>query len=221
MASREVESIIAFVKASGVPYKVTDINTPGVHAVHSFHYAQGTGDVGLAVDFAGPTPNDQQAMQKIFEVLSGQAPMLAELIHQGPGITKAVKNGKWSNGMSLYGPTTWAAHLNHVHVAVHLGTFLVVPQIRAATVEPPTKKVLPLFEPPIQTEPIVADLACPTGGAWCLAASGAVYGWGGAPHLGAPNGKDYFAGRKAARLEPVDGKYRVVAESGETYGPGF
>lgn len=220
MASREVESIISFVKASGAAYKVTDINTPGVHAAKSFHYANGTGGVGLAVDFAGRTPGDLPAMKKIYDVLAAQAPMLAELIHNQPGVTRAVKNGNWANGLSIYGPVTWAAHQNHVHVAVHLGAFLVVPKV-AAVAEAPTKKVFPLFSPPIVVEPVVADLACPTGGAWLLAASGAVYAFGGAPFLGGPIGHEYFKGRVAARLEPVDGKYCVVAESGEKYGPSF
>lgn len=84
-----------------------------------------------------------------------------------------------------------------------------------------TSEVRPMYDPALALEPIVADLACPTGGAWLLAASGAVYAFGGAPYLGAANGKDYFAGRKAARLNLVDGQYQIVATSGETYGPGF
>lgn len=83
------------------------------------------------------------------------------------------------------------------------------------------KGVAPMHDPALDLEPIVADLACPTGGAWLLAASGAVYAFGGAPFLGAPNGKDYFRGRVAARLEAVNDAYCVVAESGEKYGPGF
>lgn len=146
MASREVEAIIAYVKASGVPYKVTDINTPGVHAAHSFHYAQGTGGTGTAVDFAGLTPNDQPAMRKIFDVLSGVAPQLAELIHQGPGVTRAVLRGKWGDGASLFGPVTWAAHINHVHVAVPKGTFLVP---AASPVAPQAAAAAPVVPIPV------------------------------------------------------------------------
>lgn len=85
----------------------------------------------------------------------------------------------------------------------------------------PQIKVIPMYVPALTLEPIVADLACPTGGAWLLAASGAVYAMGTAPYLGAPNGKDYFIGRKAAQLRLVDGKYAVITESNEVYGPGF
>lgn len=85
-------------------------------------------------------------------------------------------------------------------------------------------KVAPMYNPPHQLEPVVADLACPTGGAWLLAASGAVYAYGGAPYFGGTNGRPWFAGRQAARLElpTVDeaaaGKrYVVIAGSGERY----
>jgi lysozyme len=88
------------------------------------------------------------------------------------------------------------------------------------TVDQP-QKVAPMYNPPLVLEPIVADLSCPTGGVWLLAASGAVYAFGGAPYLGAPNGKSYFQGRTAAQLRLVNSQYQVVATSGETYGPGF
>lgn len=83
---------------------------------------------------------------------------------------------------------------------------------------PKEDKVKPMFNPPYSLEPIVADLKCPTGGAWLLAISGAVYAFGGAPFLGGANGKDYFIGRKAARLELNDRKgYDIIATSGERY----
>jgi N-acetylmuramoyl-L-alanine amidase len=97
--------------------------------------------------------------------------------------------------------------------------YAVLGDIRRPWEEP--KEVAPMFSPPLVLEPIVAELSCPSGGVWLLAGSGAIYGFGGAPYLGSPAGKDYFAGRKAARLQLVDNKYRVIAESGESYGPGF
>lgn len=226
MASREVESIISFVKASGAAYKVTDINTPGVHAAKSFHYANGTGGVGLAVDFAGRTPGDLPAMKKIYDVLAAQAPMLAELIHNQPGVIRAVKNGNWASGMAVYGPTTWAAHTNHIHVAVHLGTFLIVPQARAAAAAPPTKKVFPMFDPPIDMPPVVADLACPTGGAWTLHTDGGIGGWAGALVTGSVVGKPYWLDggkpRTPARLElSPDNRPITVATDGAKYGPEY
>lgn len=218
MASRETQAIIDYIEASGLAFKVTDINTPRVHAAASFHYAAGTDGQGLAVDLAGTTPGDVVQMNAIFAAFKPVANQLAELIYKAPGVAKVVKAGKWVDPLVAYGAKTWAAHTNHVHVATYKGTFLRWPEKPATVV---TKKVYPMYEPPLVIEPIVADLACPTGGAWCLAASGAIYAWGGASHLGQPRDKNYFKGRKAARLEPVDGKYRVIAESGEPYGPGF
>ena len=49
---------------------------------------------------------------------------LAELIYNGPGTAVAVHKGKRVDGEAFYGPATWAAHFNHVHVAVPRGTFL-------------------------------------------------------------------------------------------------
>jgi hypothetical protein len=69
----------------------------------------------------------------------------------------------------------------------------------------------------------VFDMACPTGGAWLLAASGAVYAVGGAPYGGGVNGQPYFAGRVADHLElpkpGEQGPYVIVATSGERYDP--
>lgn len=82
-----------------------------------------------------------------------------------------------------------------------------------------------MYSPPLTVQPIVADLACPDGGAWLLAADGSVYAFGGAPYHGGANGQGYFAGRKAARLElpikgtdPADSTYVIIATSGERYG---
>ncbi|HEV7534036.1 MAG TPA: CHAP domain-containing protein [Acidimicrobiia bacterium] len=75
---------------------------------------------------------------------------------------------------------------------------------------------------PYQFEPVVDELTLPTGGILLLATSGSVYALLGAPYQGGANGKDYFRGRTAARLELTsDGRYAIVATSGERYGPGF
>ena len=88
----------------------------------------------------------------------------------------------------------------------------------------PVQKVTPMYNPPLVTEPIVADLACPTGGAWVLCESGAIYAFGGAPFRGGANGKPYFAGRHAARLVlrrygflGRNVGYTIIATSGESY----
>lgn len=86
----------------------------------------------------------------------------------------------------------------------------------------PAEKVRPMFTPAVAMEPIVAELACPTGGVWLLAGSGAVYAWGGAPYRGGAHGQSYFKGKKAARLELVtdnpDYMYRIISTDGGKYG---
>lgn len=81
----------------------------------------------------------------------------------------------------------------------------------------------PEFNPPV-TLRIVADLRAPEGGIWILQEDGAIFTFGAAEFHGGANGKDYFAGRKAAQLEAAtlpDGKngYVIIASSGERYGP--
>ena len=58
-------------------------------------------------------------------------------------------------------------------------------------------------------------------GVYLLATSVAVYALMGAQYQGGANGKPYFQGRTAARLEMANGSYAIVATSGERYGPGF
>ncbi len=133
--SREVLAIIAYVKATGLPYRVTDIDTPDVHSKTSFHYADGTGGDGLAVDFGGSipgvTPKAVAEMATIWRSFRPVAPQLAELFFQSPDITMVVKNGAWRPGLATLGQKTWDAHKNHLHVAVSRGVFLPPPAIIA------------------------------------------------------------------------------------------
>lgn len=77
-------------------------------------------------------------------------------------------------------------------------------------------EVKPMHDPAWMFEPIVADRPCPTGGAWLLGVSGAIYAVGGAPYHGGANGKPYFANRTAAdfaELTPAEtaaGKSYVI-----------
>lgn len=129
--SRETDSLIAYVKAR-VPGAVvtatlgryispSDPCSP--HSAGSLHCADGTDGKGLAVDWGG----DEAMQTAVFHALEPVAGQLAELIHNGLGITRAVKNGAWVNPLVVYGATVWAAHGNHTHSAVPRGTFLVPP----------------------------------------------------------------------------------------------
>lgn len=131
MGSRETDSIIAFVKASVPDAVVTatvgrylsPTNPCAPHSPGSYHCKEGTDGAGLAVDWGG-TPAQQLAAYRALEPVAAQ---LAELIHNAPGISRAVKNGQWVNPLVVYGAEVWAAHTNHTHVAVNVGTFLAAP----------------------------------------------------------------------------------------------
>lgn len=102
--------------------------------------------------------------------------------------------------------------------------YAAVPAIRSLAKQgaEPEPKVKPMYSPPVILEPIVGSCPAPVG-AWLVAASGAVYAFGGAPFYGGPNGEGYWGNRKAARIDPTGkGGYVITATSGEvySYGPG-
>jgi len=183
--SRECQAIIDYAESAGVPYRVTDIDTPGVHAKGSYHYAKGTDGVGLAVDFAGVVPGvtvvTANQMLAIYRSLLGVASQLAELIHAGPGVTVAVKDGHRVDGPTFY-RSVWANHANHVHVAVPRGVFLSHPAVTLGM------EAANMADDPNRTNvnaPIVGMAATPTGkGYWLVAADGGVFAFGDARYLG-------------------------------------
>lgn len=179
MTSREVQSIIDYVETANLLYRVSDVNGPG-HAAGSYHYAQGTGGEGLAVDFGGATPGvnatTEIQMAAIYRTFLDVAHDLAELIYSGAGATVAVKDGRAVDGRSLYGPVTWADHRDHVHVAVKKGVFLSYPG-GTVTADDPNR--------PNVNAPIVGIAATPSGkGYWLVSADGGVFAFGDAQYLG-------------------------------------
>lgn len=87
-----------------------------------------------------------------------------------------------------------------------------------------TQELTPMFNPAHILRPIVAELNCPTGGAWLLGDDGSIYAYGGAPYLGGANGKAYFVNRKPATLEVPNleernaGRtYTIISTSNERY----
>lgn len=107
----EVAGIINYLIGSGLPFKVTDVDTPGVHSPTSYHYR------GLAVDFAGPQPSfNSPELLAIFNAFKPVEHLLAELIFSGGGYS--IKDGRRVNRYAI------DTHWNHVHVAVPKGTIL-------------------------------------------------------------------------------------------------
>jgi len=211
--SREVLAIQGYIQATGTPHKVTATlgrylspsNPCDPHSPGSYHCQPGTDGQGLAVDLAGPTASyNSPQLLAIFAAFGPVESKLAELIYSGAPYS--IKDGRRVARYAV------AAHFNHVHVAVPRGVFLPFPK-------PITVEVAPMYDPPHVLEPIVASLACPTGGAWLLAASGAIYAYG-CRDWDAPNRHPEYwniPGQKAARLEPFNGGYTVVDNAGRRY----
>lgn len=147
MSSRETDGIIAFMRTSGVPHRVT-ATTNGRHSPGSYHYLQGTGGVGLAVDLAGPVSSvDSPALLAIYKTLAAHGHLLAELIYSGPG------GGYWKHGVQV-SPYATASHHNHVHVAVERGIFLDVLAPFKRTTPVPDDPNLPNIEGPLSFHPV-------------------------------------------------------------------
>jgi hypothetical protein len=91
--------------------------------------------------------------------------------------------------------------------------------------------VPPMNRPPLRLPPVVADHKDPqVGGAWVLAEDGAVFAFAGARFAGGANGRTWFRGEKAARIElpaagdvgllngrQVPSVYVIVAQSGRRF----
>lgn len=147
--SREVDSLIAYVKSinsdvvisATLGHFVSNSNPCSPHSPASNHCAAGTGGKGLAVDWGGTTKQIQNA----YNALKLVPNKLSELIYNAPGITQAVKDGRWVSGVGFYGPTTWNNHKNHVHVAVNKGVFLtpVAPAPAPVPAPPPAGVTVP------------------------------------------------------------------------------
>lgn len=89
------------------PQLVITSTTGGQHAEHSYHYQ------GRAADL-GTEPFDQAYQDRVGRwIASALTSGLMEGIHNP---TLSVKNGR-SVPNSTWGAETWAAHLNHIHVA--------------------------------------------------------------------------------------------------------
>jgi hypothetical protein len=118
--SKEVLAARQYMKDSGTPHRVTDVDTPGVHTKTSLHYADGTDGHGRGIDFAGLRPGrDTPEMLAIYRALEPIGPQVAELFYAGPG------GGFWKNGRRIAAsPGLRDGHHNHVHLGLVRGTFV-------------------------------------------------------------------------------------------------
>lgn len=203
--SKETDALIRYMKDSGIPHRVTSINT-GKHAPHSYHYRN------LAVDFAGPTPSrDSPALMAIFNAYMAVGDSLAELIYAQAPFN--IKNGK---RVPRYAESI---HHDHVHVAVNTGWTKPFGHLPVVEIKPAEN--VKIVDRRVDWD--VADyLDCPTGGVWLLFRDGGIGSLAGAPSKpeNIPIGKDYWGNRMGARIKlnpdcPVG--YIVVATTGEEY----
>lgn len=128
--SREVRAIRQYLADSGLSHRVTStLRKPRFPGDNSRHIQ------GLAVDFAGPGPDQDGSpeMLAIFEAFVSVEGQLHELIYSGaPYSIKAGKRTKVAYGDA----DVLRAHWNHVHVSVGRGTLVRWPST-PATVQLP------------------------------------------------------------------------------------
>lgn len=162
--SAETDSLIRFLRFTGVPHRVTSVvrDQPG-----SFHH------VGLAIDAAGPVPgSNTPELRAVYEALLPLAGVAEELFYGGTG------GALWRDGTKFTHAGLKASHLDHVHIAVPMGwRFTEAPSV-------PDDPNLPnLYD--IKFFVPVVDAAGQCRGYYFVSSKGEVHGWGpGATYYG-------------------------------------
>lgn len=188
-----------FLKDRGVAFNEPSVGavnggTPCVtHVCKSYHYRQGTGADGLAVDITGPS------LAAIFDSFSSIGPQcFAELIWDNPhaqgrnikGTEGKPNTGKWTN---IYDHAANAA--GHIHVSVEKSVLI------HATLQPGG----------IMAEKILAHS---TKGYWIIHSDGGVFAEGDAVFYGSMGGKPLNSPIVSAAVTPSELGYWLVASDG-------
>lgn len=117
--SLEVAHLRAYLKASGVPHRVTSTVRSKLPSKHA---QKGTDGQGLAIDAGGPKPGiNTPEMLAIFKAFEPVEHLLYELIYSGAPY--AIKRGQRVARYAI------DDHWNHVHIAVEKGVFLPIPAL--------------------------------------------------------------------------------------------
>lgn len=112
--SQEDEAMMAYLRGSGVPHRITSAVRS---TLPSRHAQQGTGGPGLAIDAAGTVPGrNTPELLAIFAAFKPVEEQLYELIYSGASYN--IKGGKRVARYAL------ADHWDHVHVSVNKGVFI-------------------------------------------------------------------------------------------------
>lgn len=128
----------------------------------------------------------------------------------GDGLTDHVEVNEIDDGVQFVtiGGNTGNAVLYRIRDRKYVNCIIALSASSQAGVPippPPPDKVPPMFNPPLDN--IVDAIAGENGtGAWMLREDGAVFAVGGARYYGGANGKPYFAGLKAARIQRPDSR---------------
>lgn len=113
MMTPELHGIIRYLAHAGVQFRITDVDTPGVHSSTSYHYQ------GLALDLSGQSkPYVASELLAVFAAFGPVENRLAELFYSGAPY--AIKDGR----RIVLPASLVASHWNHVHVAVPRGIVL-------------------------------------------------------------------------------------------------
>jgi len=184
--SVEVLGLLAYVKNSGVPHKVTatvgtflsSTNPCSPHTPTSNHCKNGTAGKGLAIDVATPTPSwDSPGLLAIFNAFRPVEHRLSELIY-----AKAPYNIK--NGVRV-SPYAVSSHHDHVHIAVPLGVVLATGGIPPMPDDPN----LPNISGPVSFHPIFDAAGTCTGYYIFSQKTGEVHAW---PNPATPGKVGYY-----------------------------
>jgi hypothetical protein len=150
--SLEVQGMIALLRSFGLPHRITDVDTPGVHTDGSYHYAAGTGGDGLAIDFAGLVPysidpaTSRTQMLAICKALEPYESKIAELICSH--LPYSIKHGRRVARYAV------SSHWNHGHLAVERGVFLRYVTTPLEVIVVPDNPDLPNIEGPLTFHPL-------------------------------------------------------------------
>ena len=181
--SLEVQGMIALVRSLGVPHRVTDVNTPGVHTPSGFHYKDGTAGNGLAVDLAAIVPYNldptaaRAGMLAICKALEPHESRFAELICSH--LPYSIKDGRRVARYAV------SSHWNHIHLAVPKGTFLVYVTTPMEVPVVPDDPNIPNIEGPLSFHPLQDTAGNCTGYYIFGTRTGELHSWGpGAKYYG-------------------------------------
>lgn len=173
--SRELHALRVMARLMG--WCVYSANSGG-HSGTSYHFADGTGGKGLAVDLVDPAgPGwDSPALDRINSQIVRFIPLslIRELIYSAPDAVN-VHNGR------IVPVTYWSRavrdrHHHHNHLAVARGFTYNSPEVLVPADDPNRINV---------NAPISGMAATPTGkGYWLCGMDGGVYAFGDAPFLG-------------------------------------